>query len=358
MRHLLSCLLLLVVPLSAQTTNVFGTNELIVNGVGAGGTSCIQAPSQSGGLTLDHNVPPNTPIITAVANNCVTPGLSLAPLYSVDLDLVSLQIVADGTGAILGPGFLSAIWNSGPFGSASFNIPNSYTALNGAFGIQEAYLSPGQPGGIVLSAAFDAIPPVCTGLALSLGDDAFVQMNLGFTFIFYGTSYTDCFVNSNGNITFVSGDIDFTESVSELLSDQPRIAQYWDDFSPNNGGTVTFSTTSTDANVCFDLVPEYVSVGENTFSVTITATDITCTYGNMGSADGIVGVSPGGNIDLTGTGIDVTSANVNPPGGGTFPPNTCSYEFFNSANPNDLANTTANIQWLLDALGHPLVELN
>jgi len=40
-------------------------------------------------------------------------------------------------------------------------------------------------------------------------DDGFVSVPLGFTFNFYGTSYTSVFASSNGLITFGSGNLSF-----------------------------------------------------------------------------------------------------------------------------------------------------
>lgn len=79
------------------------------------------------------------------------------------------------------------------------------------------------------------------GTALSLSDDDFelVGFTGGFTFTFYGINYGSVFVNSNGNLTFNSGDPDFTESFPEFINgNNPRIAPIWDDFNPSTGGAV------------------------------------------------------------------------------------------------------------------------
>ena len=104
------------------------------------------------------------------------------------------------------------------------------------------------------------------------------------------------YVNSNGNLTFGSGDTDFSESVSEFLSDQPRIAAHWDDLSPNNGGLVSVSQDSDSMTVTFDGVPEFISTGANTFSVTMTCSsgDVSVAYGALSSSDGLAGVTEGG----------------------------------------------------------------
>ena len=133
------------------------------------------------------------------------------------------------------------------------------------------------------------------GLLLSLGDDDSEELALPFSFPFQGSSYASVFVNSNGNLTFGSGDTDFSESVSELLSDQPRIAPLWDDLSPNNGGSVTVEQSATEWSVTFDGVPEFISTGANTFTVTLHADGtIDIDYGAVSALDGIVGVTEGG----------------------------------------------------------------
>ena len=133
------------------------------------------------------------------------------------------------------------------------------------------------------------------GVVLDLGDDDSEEVALGFSFPFQGTAYTSVFVNSNGSLTFGSGDTDFSESVSELLSDQPRIAALWDDLSPNNGGQVLLTRDAGSATVSFVGVPEFVSTGSNSFDITLAADGtVTIAYGAVSATDGLVGVTPGG----------------------------------------------------------------
>ena len=110
-----------------------------------------------------------------------------------------------------------------------------------------------------------------TAFSLNLGDDSSVEVDLGFTFPFQGQNYTSVFVNSNGNLTFGSGDTDFSESVAELLSDQPRIAPLWDDLSPNHGGWVGVEFGNGSATISFVGVPEFFASTTNTFSVSSAA---------------------------------------------------------------------------------------
>jgi hypothetical protein len=171
------------------------------------------------------------------------------------------------------------------------------------------------------------------GILLVLGDDDFEEIAFGFTFPYQGVDWTSVFVNSNGNLTFGSGDTDFSESVSEFLSDQPRIAPLWDDLSPNNGGLVIVGGDSSSLTVTFDGVPEFVSTGSNTFSVTMDADgSVDIQYGPVSATDGLVGVTEGGGAADPGQ-TDLSA-------GGPFSVVGTTYELFNFGNPLDLDPST------------------
>jgi hypothetical protein len=158
------------------------------------------------------------------------------------------------------------------------------------------------------------------GIQLDLGDDAFQEVALGFSFPFNGSSYTSVFVNSNGNLTFGSGDTDFSETEGEFLADQPRIAPLWDDLSPNSGGTVTVAASAGSATVSYVDVPEFLATGANTFSVTLSSDgSYSIDYGSVTAGDGIAGTSPGGGAAFGA--VDLSA-------GGPFPAAGSTYEVF------------------------------
>lgn len=170
-------------------------------------------------------------------------------------------------------------------------------------------------------------------LQLALGDDASVEVPLGFDFPFNGALYSSVFVNSNGNLTFGSGDTDFSESVAELLSDQPRIAPLWDDLSPNAGGSVGVEFGAGSATVIFDSVPQFAAGDSNTFMVTLRDDgSFTIEYGLVAATDGLAGASEGGGA------ADPGSADLS--AGGPFSAAGTTYELFNAGNPNDLSGAT------------------
>lgn len=214
----------------------------------------------------------NQTLIAELTNGCIDSVLGL-------FDAVGNQIAFDDDG---GPGLLSRI-------VAPISTAGQYILAVSTFPDTDFTGDGGSAGRYVLDAF------LVDGILLDLGDDTSESVALGFTFPFQGSSYTTAFVNSNGNITFGSGDTDFSESVSELLSDQPRIAGVWDDLSPNNGGQVIFEGDATSATVSFIGVPEFISTGSNTFAITMRSDgSVTIAYGAVSAGDGIAGVSPGG----------------------------------------------------------------
>ncbi len=168
------------------------------------------------------------------------------------------------------------------------------------------------------------------GVLLNLGDDTFQEVSLGFTFPYQGNNYTSVFVNSNGNLTFGSGDTDFSESVSEFLNDQPRIAMLWDDLSPNQGGQVIAEFGAGTATISFMGVPEFFASTGNTFSATLSSSgDVAIDYGDVAALDGIVGVTQGGGAANPGE--------TNFSAGGSFSATGTTYEqFTGGGDPFDL----------------------
>ena len=156
------------------------------------------------------------------------------------------------------------------------------------------------------------------GFVLSLGDDDFQEVSLGFDFPFNGTDYGSVFVNSNGNLTFGAGDTDFSESVADFLNGDPRIAPLWDDLSPNNGGTISVEFGAGEATVIFDSVPEFFNTGANTFMATLRDDgSFTIEYGAVSAVDGLSGTTEGGGAADPGP-TDLSAGGPFPAAGTTY----------------------------------------
>ena len=191
---------------------------------------------------------------------------------------------------------------------------------------------------LVAAAAAMSAATVAGAEIIVLGDDDYALVALDFTFSFYGVDYTELYVGSNGFITFVSGDTDFSESLTEFLADQPRIAPFWDDLSPNNGGTVDATGDVNSMVITYTDVPEYLATGANTVAVTLFANgNITLAYGDCTLADAIVGISPGGDLGNPGLAVDFSASPVQTlPGLG----GQAIYEQFTGDGVFDLSNMT------------------
>ncbi|MEZ6194257.1 MAG: hypothetical protein R3F20_00795 [Planctomycetota bacterium] len=226
--------------------------------------------------------------------------------------------------------------------------------LDGSFAMQAVMLDPSNPPiNLRLSAATRIV--IDDGLRIPLGtmdvldsggstlsDDDFgvidlTGLNGGSGFQFYGQYYTECYVNSNGNITFGSGDTDFSPSVTELFFDQPRIAPYWDDFNPTvDNGAIRwrtnavggiFPTDPRSVTISWEHVSGFSqSANGNSFSVVLYQDGtIEFHYDSLNESNGLVGLSRGnfatipstvGPSDLSGGGFlrgnDVLSSSVYP----------------------------------------------
>lgn len=165
---------------------------------------------------------------------------------------------------------------------------------------------------------------------LDLGDDDYIEIALPWPFPFCGQSYNSVFVGSNGYLTFGQGDTDYSESISEFLNNEPRIAALWDDLNPTAGGTITAGAVGADFVVSYSNVPEFFSTGSNSFDITLRSDgSYDIEYGTITAGDGLAGRTPGGGAVDPGE-VDLT---VEPQPIGPLAPTV--YEYF-SGFDNDL----------------------
>ena len=101
------------------------------------------------------------------------------------------------------------------------------------------------------------------GGALGLGDDDSQVVSLGFSFEFYGITYTEVRVHSNGAITFGSGGSSLSWSNQCPLSGYGGdiAAPFWDDLDPSRTGSIgVYAGSGTDANGDLVFVAEWYYV--------------------------------------------------------------------------------------------------
>lgn len=137
-----------------------------------------------------------------------------------------------------------------------------------------------------------------SGQRLPLGDDDSTEVTLPFAFPFFGRSYSNAFVNSDGNLTFGAGDSASTaRTLGRLLGGPPRVAPLLADLDPTAGGSVTFASAADNFSVTWTDVPQYGESDKNTLQVTLWRDGrIDFAWGagvSTSIAEGVVGVAPG-----------------------------------------------------------------
>jgi hypothetical protein len=334
--HAVVAILALTGLVSAQTVGIPGVNDLTINGQGSGMASMATAQVDAGDpWTTQVSTYPFAAIVGAFSTAGEVDALIIDPVYSVDLVLANIEYFYDGTGVLL-PSQLSpfAIANSAGQFISTMTTSELYRVT---FAQQLGVIHPGFPNGLGTTQAFDVsiqahslLPNAAPIPVVQLSDDG--SINFPFAdpqgFVFYGTTYTDVYVNMNGNLTFISGSSNWIPSEVDMLSQQPRIAPAWDDWVPSDSlqGSVRVENTVGFFAVEWNdvrtwngfAVPGSCGGGfqdSNTFSAVLHtptgqiqfgyAAMILCQGGSAPTSDQVVGLSPGfngsfpNNIDLS-----------------------------------------------------------
>jgi hypothetical protein len=152
--------------------------------------------------------------------------------------------------------------------------------------------TPSGAGFAVSQVAPNFEPP--QGKALLLEDDDSVEVGLPFAMPFLGVNYRSVFVNSDGNVTFGTGD----KAVSprdfvRLIGGPPRVAALLRDLSPDRG-TITADVRADRAVITWSGVPEWNTSKFNTFQVKLFSSGlIQIAYSRVDSRSGVIGVARG-----------------------------------------------------------------
>jgi len=155
--------------------------------------------------------------------------------------------------------------------------------------------------------AFLAAPLSVNAGVISLVDDTYLEQSLDFDFTFFGKTYNNVFVGSNGFLTFGSGSYDYVQKVDKFLRSEPKIA-IWDDFDLRSTGTINITSTASYFKVGFDLVPQFGNSDQNSFDITIFSDNsIELFFKDLSTTDMLVGITAGNDI---GSAVDFSTARV------------------------------------------------
>ena len=149
-------------------------------------------------------------------------GIQPGETVSVDLALANI----DTSGADYAS-FVAAV-NAAIAGDANLSFDGTTLTYDVPYSITSS----------ALGGAFDDISGSGTGLGS--GDDDTDQINIGFDFDFYGNTYSQVNVGSNGFLTFGGGATEFNNQdleAGQTIGNLPAIAGFWDDLDPSSANS-------------------------------------------------------------------------------------------------------------------------
>lgn len=291
---------------------------LVFSGASCSGPGVYPAERTIGagsGFTMTTSTGPSgSQPFAIVFGTMLAPGMSFPPYGIVNLDIGQpFSILLNGV--VPGSLFEQLLGRTDGAGSSVIPLVMPPGTTPGIFGtFQGLVVDPTLAWSYNLTAATrisvsSGIPAAAIGsTVMAQGDDTFVYLPFTtFQFPFYGSVYTDVYVNSNGNITFGAGDPSLGGSPSTMATGSPRISPWWDDLNPGVGGAVAYTETPTSLSVSWIGVPEFYNTGSNDFAIQLDATGlITMSWGAMDATGGLIGISAGGanpytTIDISGT---------------------------------------------------------
>ena len=139
-----------------------------------------------------------------------------------------------------------------------------------------------------------------SGTPLSgLDDDDTRRLDLPFAFPFFGKSYQQVYVNSDGNLTFTASDTDTSErSFGRFTSGPPRIAGLFEDLDPSRApDSVRVLAQPSRVVLSWVRVPEFASVGTGplqTFQVRLFPDGhVEYAFQSITLRSAVVGIAPG-----------------------------------------------------------------
>lgn len=158
----------------------------------------------------------------------------------------------------------------------------------------------------------DAAFRTSLGGRLTLGDDDTIRVALPAALGAFGGSFSEAFVNSDGNITFGAGDAASTSrSVGRFLGGSPRVAAFFADLDPSVGGRVFAQADAAALTVTWCAVPGFDDPNTVSAQVTMQADGtVEVLFGDVQLREAVVGISPGDTQSYTPVDLSMTDANT------------------------------------------------
>lgn len=201
---------------------------------------------------------------------CTSPGAALAGPSVVNLDLTSPVTYMWGGAQ---PSYQPMFNFNGGFVAGSLGSPTTVTA-------QMLVFDATAPGFIRLSQAaqLNVVPGTGAPVRLSMSDDSFRTVAIpacwsGGSVSFYGTSYTELNVLSNGRVMFGGGNLAFEATAARAASQSPSVG-FWTDLTPNSASLIEVRGEAGDRiALSFTNVPYFRETATADFSMVFDRTD-------------------------------------------------------------------------------------
>jgi hypothetical protein len=155
------------------------------------------------------------------------------------------------------------------------------------------------------------------GQDILLANDATATIGIGFQFAFFGVTYDSVHVGSNGNLTFEDADAAPAGDAASLAAGPPRIALYWSDLDPSQGG-VEIQRAGGLLTVRYQGIPVAGETAALAASLSLVGgtNEIQMIFEGGPAADVLVGIAAGGGLPPLGA--DLTALPVTSTAGGVF----------------------------------------
>lgn len=281
-------------------------------------TSFSPSSFSSGSLNPWQTAGPNTSF-SIIGQNFGSPGASVIVTFTASTGTpfnngTSATFVATGTvvsNTALSGSFADPLASGTASGGVSLLFPSGATT--------------GSAGNVW---TVTKLPPVTlpawsssalSGTISGVSDDSATSVSFagGFTFPYYGTSYSTGFANSNGSFSFGGGSTDFTPSTTEFTAAPARLAPFWGDLSPNSSTFFWNTTAHSDRGVLsWNNSDDFNGTGTISMQIHMYQTGrVDYVYNGASlNSGGLIGVSPGAGS----TSQTTDWSNVNHPSNATF----------------------------------------
>ncbi len=151
----------------------------------------------------------------------------------------------------------------------------------------------------VLEGGYDGAAANAGAPLVALDDDDSRLVRLPFEFPFFGNSYRELYVNSDGNLTFTAADSASADrSLGRMTAGPPRISPLFDDLNPaETAGGVRVLAEAGRVVITWLAVPEWVTFGtgaRQTFQASLyPGGRIDFAYNGVAPSSAVVGIAPG-----------------------------------------------------------------